>query len=126
MAEVWLNENLCSFDEKVRVEKGPQIIELECNDANLDDTVTAPHYRIGARDAYGRVIRPGEAIDPADSKLGVVEKGEKMAVVDWRAKHVPHVWKIYRLDGERFQQIDAKTDRDEALAAARKIAKEMK
>ncbi len=48
--EKWLNDCLCSLgNDTVRVELGPQIIELDCTEANLDDEVTAPHYRIGNR-----------------------------------------------------------------------------
>ena len=82
MKENWINENLCSFDEKVRIELGPQIIELDCTHANLSDYVTAPHYQAGKIDAYGKTIVPKD--------------GGKMHCVDWREKHVPKVWKVYQ------------------------------
>ncbi len=99
----WLNETLCSFDEKTRIELGPQLIELECTHANLRDEVTAPHYRIGQRDALGKIIMPELIKDPKkvdDAKtdhFGCVHEGETMTCVDWREKHLPKVWKIYKL-----------------------------
>jgi len=129
MTPNWLNDNLCSFDEKVRVEKGPQIVELECSDENLQDSVTAPHYKVGARDAYGRVIMPERVEDKVDMKLGAVTEGGTMSVVDWRGKHAPHLWKVYQLteteelgkDGKpvsRFLKVSEFQDKDEAIAAA--------
>lgn len=140
MTKNWLNENLCSFDEKVRIELGPQIIELECNDANLADTVTHSQYRNGGIDARGRVIRPDKAtpnevirrVDFA-KKFGVVNDGETMACVDWRSKIAPHVWKIYQWqdtgdvdkDGKpvsRFIQVGENEDKEAALAEAEALA----
>lgn len=133
---------LYSFDEKVRVEIGPQIVNLTCCDENLSDEVTAPHYRIGGRDATGKLIRPEElpqndAVKKArarDKALGIPEirKGEKMACADWRSKHVPHVWKIYQLqetaevgeDGEtvyRFVQVDEDANKEDALYRGKEI-----
>jgi len=61
MSANWINDNLASFaDDTVRVELGPQIIELDCTDANLQDDVTHPQYKIGGIDALGKVIRPGK------------------------------------------------------------------
>ena len=136
----WLNPDvLCSFgDDQVRIELGPQLIELDCTDENLRDEVTHPQYKIGGRDAYGRVIRLSEAEKPMDpTGYGVVEKGEKMHCVDWRSKHVPHLWKIYQLQDtddvdpktgdpvQRFIKVDEVEGRDEALKRARTIRGEM-
>lgn len=133
---------LYSFDEKVRVEIGPQVIELTCCDENLSDEVTAPHYKIGGRDANGKLIRPDELpqdqnvkkIRARDKVLGIPEvaKGEKMACVDWRSKHVPHIWKIYQLQetaevdelGEtvfRFVKVDDIPGKEDALAVAQEL-----
>lgn len=122
MKEKWLNENLCSFDEKTRIELGPQLIELECNDANLRDEVTSPHYRIGERDALGKIIMR-EAVD----SYGSVQKGETMTCVDWRCKHLPKVWKIYKWDDEvgKFVKVGEDESRDDALDFARTLAGEM-
>lgn len=79
----WLvKDKLCSFaKDTVRIELGPQIIELNCNKKNLSNAVTAPHYQVGKIDAYGnRIIL-----------------GKKMCCVDWRAIHVPHLWKVYQM-----------------------------
>ncbi len=124
----WLNPDvLCSFgDDQVRIELGPQIIELDCTDENLRDEVTAPHYKIGGIDAYGRVIRPDEAeVLVQKNPVGVVNKGEKMHCVDWRSKHVPHVWKVYQYDGERFIQVGERADKAEAIAWAEELLREM-
>lgn len=156
MTPTWLiPDKLCTYDEKVRVELGPQIVELDCNDDNLSDAVTAPHYRIGGRDAYGRFIRPSEmpATTSADKRIkaqvhasianerkrgvyGVILEGAKMSVVDWRGKHKPHVWKVYQmqetedLDKEgkpirRFIQVGWDIDKANALAMAEQIARGM-
>ena len=134
--ENWLNENLCSFDEKVRIERGPQIVELVCNDVNLSNAVTSPYYQDGARDATGKVIRPSklpeEVAKKIDAPFGVVEEGEKMAVVDRRAKHAPFLWKVYQLqetgesdkDGNpisRFIKVDEVEGKEDALARAKVI-----
>ena len=129
----WLNpEVLCSFgDDQVRIELGPQIIELDCTDENLHDEVTAPHYKIGGIDAYGRVIRPDEAeVLVQKNPVGVVNKGEKMHCVDWRAKHVPHVWKVYQLqetdDGpNRFIQVGECADKAMAITSAEELFRGM-
>ena len=89
-------------DDTVRIELGPQLIELDATDANLADEVTAPHYHEGAIDALGKRIF----------------KGQKMTCVDWRAKHVPHVHKVYQHDGKRFQLVDEYENEDEAIAFA--------
>lgn len=119
MSANWINDNLASFaDDTVRVELGPQIIELDCTTANLADEVTHPQYRIGGIDAYGQAIT-------AD----IVDKGGKMHCVDWRSKHVPHLWKVYQLmetgeteeDGKpvmAFGKVNEFEDKDEALSCA--------
>ncbi len=113
----WLNPGmLCSFgDDQVRIELAPQIIELDCTDENLRDEVTAPHYKIGGIDAYGRVIRPNEAdVLVQKNPVGSVNKGEKMFCVDWRAKHVPHAWKVYQWqETDQTQTISVESEDDE-------------
>ena len=103
---------------------------------------------VHGRDAVGRVIRPDDITDPVHKKqvakivaidkrnnaFGVVNAGEEMAVVDWRSKHVPHVWKVYEnqeetVDDElihRFVQMNEFADKDEALSFAKSFAEEMK
>lgn len=119
MQETWINENLCSFDEIVRVELGPQVIELECNDENLSDRVTFTHYRVGGRDANGKIIMPERCtgVDPNDP-YGTVSEGEIMACVDWREKHLPKTWKVYQWDESlgRFIKIFEDTTKAVALS----------
>lgn len=120
MKENWLNEKLCSFDEKVRIELGPQIIEMNCTEANLSDDVTAPHYKVGGIDALGKVI-------------SLVNT--RMSVVDWKCKHVPKLWKVYQSqeigkdkEGKpvmRFIKVDEKESKDDALDFARTLVGEM-
>lgn len=133
----WLVKNvLWTLNELVRIELGPQLVELDCTDENLKNEVTAAHYHVGARDALGRVIRPREAGLPSDDKLGVVEKGQKMVCVDWDARHKPKVWKIYQnqdtevkdMDGNpvrRFIQVGEEAAFDVAEAIAVKLARTM-
>ncbi len=141
----WLNKNLCSFDEKTRIELGPQLIELECCEANLKDTVTSPHYRIGQRDALGKIIMPertGNSEHHAKDHYGCVAEGEMMTCVDWREKRVPKVWKIYKFeamlddDGEpmlddnkkaigKFIKVGEDENKDDALDFAKTLAGEM-
>ena len=115
--EKWLNKKLCSLHgDKVRVELGPQIIELDCTTKNLSDEVTAPHYQLGKVDAYGKIIDPS--------------KRDKMHCVDWRSKHVPHLWKVYEMQEtedfdkdkkpvSKFIKVAEFENKDEALTSAR-------
>ena len=151
MAEQWLKEGvLCSFDELVRIEKGPQVVELECNDANLSNDVSHANYQIGTRDAMGKIIRPSEAAaehkvavdravasDARKGVYGVVNKGETMSVVDRKAIHAPFMWKIYQWQEtdefnektdepiEKFVKVGEVAGKDEALAQARALFEEM-
>lgn len=124
MKEDWINGKLCNLGDETRIELGPQVIELECSDENLSNAITSPHYRIGGRDAYGRVIGfdalPDEVREATDISMGVINKGEQMACVDWRSKHVPPVWKVYKIKDERFTKIAEFEDKDEALNYARR------
>lgn len=106
---VWLEEGKsASFGgDKVRAELSPQMLAMECNDANLSDMVTMPHYRIGTRDAKGRLIRPDDVPAPFKERyarqveedigrgLPPLKVGDTMHVLDWRAKHKPKAWRLY-------------------------------
>lgn len=110
-----IKNKLYSFDEKVRAELGPQIIELDCTDKNLSNDVTHPNYQKGKIDAFGKII--GEH--------------KKMSCVDWRSKHAPLLWKVYELKEcedsvNRFIKINEFEDKKEALAFAESVFKEMK
>lgn len=104
-----MNENLCSFGEKTRIELSPQVIELMANSLNLRNSVTAPWYQIGRLDALGKTI-----VD-----------GEMMTCVDWRQKHKPKIWKIYQFVKGFFVKVKEDSDKDEALIFARNLAGEM-
>lgn len=82
-----VKDKLYSFDEKVRVEIGPQIVEMDCTNDNLDNSITHANYRIGKIDAFGQLIT-AEKVATADTKMNCV---------DWRAKHAPHMWKVYQM-----------------------------
>lgn len=143
--EKWMNENFCTWDEKVRIELTPQFIELTCTHENLQNTVTAPHYQIGRIDALGRVIMPERTSDPVaivKNRRGSIAEGETMTCVDWREKHKPKSWKIYkripllddagkeRLNKEgavrlTYIEVGDELDKDKALKIASKIAGEM-
>lgn len=147
MAENWLNDKLCSLgDDQVRVEQGPQIVELDCTDENLSNEITAAHYQLGQIDALGRFIRPMDVIDneqdddkkqalkayfysEIDKGRGTIGAGEKMACVDWRGKIAGHVWKVYQMKGtgkfdvngkeiKRFTKIDEFEKKDDAMTFA--------
>ncbi|PWE29955.1 hypothetical protein DDZ14_16060 [Maritimibacter sp. 55A14] len=113
--ENWINPRLCSLNECVRIERGPQTVTLTCSDETLSDAVTHPKYRKGGRDAAGRLICPDDAVkaieaaggDPRplrramvrDRDLGraSVETGGEMRVVDRAGQHAPWMWKLYKL-----------------------------
>ena len=120
MAEKWYGETLCSLaDDQVRVEIGPQIVEIDCTPENLDNRVTHANYRVGGRDAYGRIIMRDQVSGQVDDSLGSVNAGEKMAVVDWRERLAPKVWKVYQQQDGRFQKVAEFEDKDAALNHAR-------
>jgi hypothetical protein len=124
----WLiKDKLCCFaDDTVRIEIGPQYVELEVSTENLSDEVTHPSYQLDKPDAFGK-------------KIGL---SKMMTVVDRKGKLVPHLWKVYEMqevfsldvignkivddDGEtvminRFIKIDEKEDFDDALAIAESL-----
>lgn len=127
----WLNSNLCTFDELVRVELSPQIIKLTCNKKNLSNDVTHPQYKVGGRDCYGKIIYARKLKSSYDASFGTVEEGEEMSVIDWGAIHVPYLWTIYKW-GESskgkftFIKVAAIEDKKEALAAAKLMYEGMK
>ena len=172
MSETWVNENLCCLDSGgvgyiVRVERAPKRIELEISDANLSDEVTAVHYKLGRRDALGRLLDPAEAIRRLRAQveagllsaevaeavitqidasralarihgLAELKLGDKMMVADWRRKHSPYVWYIYRKERkqelqangttserELFNRVGEVSEKEAALEAARQMATEM-
>lgn len=110
----WLNDTLCSFAEKSRIELGPQMIELDCTKENLSNEVTFAHYQAGKVDALGKTIEPSAAGD-----------GNNMIVVDWRCKHAPKVWKVYKHDGERFVFVEHFDQSPAGLASALTLAQEL-
>lgn len=143
MEPTWLTPTLASFDERVRVERGPQIVEMPCTDANLDDQVTHAHYKKGRRDASGRLIRPAERMNELDRQMREadgdrrrqlqkeiralqaamnidraigrkpVETNEPMKCVDWRGKHKAYVWKVYH--AEVFLEVDMNTGEERSV-----------
>lgn len=132
----WINENLCTWDEKVRIERGPPLVKLACTDEALDDRVTHPNYKIGGRDALGELIRPDESDDPRvknalrrDISHGrkPIKKGDDMHVLHWQ-KPSMWVWKVYEWQEDefgngRFIKTDEIEGKEAAVAAAEKLAK---
>jgi len=126
-----ISENFVILDgDKVRIERGPQIVRHACSHENLKDDVTAAHYHLGTRDALGRLIDPEAALkklherarlDPGrakefiaaaavverawkrDTQIGVpsVKIGDEMHCADWDEVQTKWVWKIYQR-----QQVD--------------------
>ena len=134
MAETWLyhdlpNGALLSLDEVVRVEIGPQVIELQCSPEHLSVIYTHAVYRVGKRDASGRMIVGDDAQLVAKHPDGV-KYGDRMRVVDWDAKFAPRLWKVYRwelLKGARLKwvKVGQFENFDDALSLARQLRKEM-
>lgn len=104
-----------AFGDLTIMELSPQIISFVCDDEHLNNKCTSPHYQIGKRDAIGRLIRPddfapGKGIShqrarekmarmvafDKDRGIETIGKGEEMLCVDWRCKHKPRIWKIYK------------------------------
>lgn len=149
LKEEWLiKDQLCDWGGQVRIERGPQVLELDCTEENLRDEVTEPGYRLGGRDAQGRLILPADyEEDPhlayaahMDRRKGImpVVLGEKMKCVDWKARMAPYVWNVYQLcrfvetdvegnevEKERFVKVTQVEGLDEAKAEAGKLLKEM-
>lgn len=153
MTEVWMNDKMCCLaDDTVRIEKSPQVIPLQCTEANLRNGVTPPHYKLGGRDATGAMIDPDEharrlrAVGQEDAAAQVdrnaaldrslgrmpLKLGDEMQVVDWRSVHVPHVWKVYKWQESgvdktgapmmKFIKVQEIAGKDEALARAHELA----
>ena len=84
------------FGDTVRVEIGPQIVEVVCEDKSLD----------GKWDSMGKTV----------------EYGKKMSIVDGSAKHKPYLWKVYKLqdvDGtDRFIKANEFLELSDALSFA--------
>ena len=49
MNEDWLSQTLCEIEGVVRIERGPQLMEMTCDDDSLRDEVTAPRAAVQAR-----------------------------------------------------------------------------
>lgn len=111
MKQTWINEHLCSIGDAdlVRIELGPQVIHMPCNESNISNAVTSAHYQVGALDALGKII----------------VMGETMACVDWRAKLQPKVWKVYQQTDGGFVKVDQTEDKQQALALALALAEQL-
>lgn len=116
-----IKDKLYSFDEKVRVELGPQIVNLVCTEKNIDNSVTHANYQEGKIDAFGNKIT----------------MGNKMDCVDWKGKLKPHLWKVYQLTKTtdvdkkgkhifRFLKVDEVKSKDNAITIAESLLEEMK
>lgn len=94
----WINPNLCSmYDDQVRVELGPQIIELPATEQTIKGGQIMPYYKEGALDALGKVIK----ICPEGGS-------ETIHVVDHRQKFVKKLWKVY--DRQKTNELSANHD----------------
>lgn len=69
VTETWLSDTLCALGDEVRIERGPQVVEMDCVLSNLDDAVTPVRYKPGRRDAAGRLIQPQRALDDLRAQL---------------------------------------------------------
>ena len=81
---------LIQVSASVRVESGAKRETAKATKELLDDTVTHPGYKVGERDALGKVIA----------------LGKEMTFLDW---YGPEVWYVYKLteveeNGKRFER----------------------
>lgn len=138
-AGTWLIEDklYSLFDDTVRVEIGPQVVELECNEHNLHNDVTKPHYKPGGRDARGHLIMPeaagisSEVVNFETSEgRPPVRYGETMHCVDYKGHFVAPLWKVYQLQDTvdrnghivpRFIKVSEFVEFDDAVDAAQAL-----
>jgi hypothetical protein len=66
---------------KILIERGPKLKIERASEELLDDAVTASHYKVGMRDAKGKVIEPDK----------------EMTYLDWLGEHT---WYVYALRNE--------------------------
>ena len=98
-----ISEALFEYDGVARVEAGPALITATATEELLADDTTAPHYKVGARDALGNTI----------------ELGQPMAYLDWLANRI---WYVYALEDGRWVQKETSTAFAEADTKARALA----
>lgn len=108
--ETWLTDTLCQVGPSVRIEYGPQRVQMECTAETIADSVTPARYKVGAPDALGKTIA----------------LGERMTIIDSDARHKPFLWTVYELrtvEGEaRYFPVGGNAVKETALAEARAFA----
>jgi hypothetical protein len=107
MAVVEINEKLTEIDGRVRIESGPIAKTADATEALLADDATAGHYKVGQRDAVGKVI----------------VLGEKMTYLDYFAEPGFYVYELVEVEGgpSRWTERSCHVTREAATAAANSL-----
>lgn len=87
-----------SFGKNVRVEPGPALVKAKADDKTLSNDVTAPHYQVGQRDAFGKEISAGEDFHYLDYLAHA--RGES-------------AWYVYELQNEEVRDAGGNVMRDD-------------
>lgn len=87
----------------IRIEKGPVRKFGKATPELLDNKVTASHYFVGGKDAYGEDI----------------VFGQRFCYLDWKGDWV---WYIYRWEDGRYRPVDVQPTEDAAREAALEFA----
>lgn len=137
MATKEINESLIEIDGKVRAELGFRRVEGVADEATLSDDFTAVHYKATPIDPKTKKPFRNEAGRPIinrDALGNMIEAGKPFTYLDYREKHGPRVWYIYKLteindpedtrDDVWSEVAVVDGDKDAALAEAKKHLKD--
>lgn len=133
------NESLVQVNDRIRVEWGPARKKAKATEELLSDQKTAPHYKVGTKDALGKPIKVGEDMDYLDYKADYVwyiyilqlEEGplsdqERQLIVGKpekdRSDDQKQKLKSGKVMNQRYVMVGHKANRDEAMAEAQKLA----
>lgn len=98
MQIVKVSETATEIDGKVRIDTGPRRKQAVATEEILGDEVTATHYKVGGRDALGKVIA----------------LGEEMTYLDWLGDRVFYVYKlnegrwVFKCSAESYEEAISK------------------
>lgn len=113
---------LIQVADDVRVENGPRMVHAEATEQLLSNLKTHSDYRVGGRDALGRVIQVGKEIDYLDYR------GKWVWYLYQEVDHpVDHLGRFVSEGGgdgtrKRYVRVGQFATRAEALAEAKKEA----
>lgn len=90
------------ISDNVRIDRGPMRKYGKATPELLDNRVTADHYFVGGKDAYGYEIKAYE----------------QFCYLDWKGEWV---WYIYEWRDGRYQPIDVQNTEHEARIVANEL-----